>query len=228
MSLRHYGEFENVMTETVKQLRTSMEIAVEVSDCSDDDARPRSRDNRRTLRFMPYRHAILVGVVLVVLLHPVCSFAEMFIYTVEGKIRAAFPGQPVFVGELGQGNLRHRSYQFLDEPNVLVYSLTWQIGKTVFKANDVPEALLNLTTGDAISVNGDVVLTRFTKIDGNMGIHYTIAYRLGELEVRKYKASFYRDGQFFSWSVQDFPGISRFSAEASFLSYVAHFSLVIP
>ena len=213
-----------MMTETVKSLATSMEIGTNVSDCSDVDVRFDSRDNR-ILRFMSYRKAIFFGICLVVLFNPVDSFAEMFVYTIEGKIRAAFPAEPKFVGEVGQGNLRHRSYQILDEPNLLVYSLTWQIGKTVFRANDVPEALVNLTNGDATSVGGEVVSTSFVEIDGNTGIHYLTEYRMGDLEIRKYSASFYRDGKLYSWSVQEFRGLSLLSAEFVFRSYVTYFSL---
>lgn len=166
-----------------------------------------------------------VIIFLVFFLHSFDGLAEISVYTIEGKIQAAFPASPKFVGEAGQGNQRHRSYQLVDDKNALVYAVTWQLGKTKFRSKDIAEAIRYYAKGDAFSTRGKLVSIEFVQINVNKGAHYIIDYRLGDLPVRKYTAVVYRDGHFYSWSVQEFPGVSRISAADIFRSYVRYFSL---
>lgn len=153
------------------------------------------------------------------------SFADITIYTIEGQIQAAFPMQPKFMGEAGQGNQRHRSYQSMDPNSILIYSMTWQIGKTQFKKGDVSSALRYYADGDAISVRGRVSSFNYVDMHGNKGAEYVIRYISEGFEIFKYNATFYKSGQFYSWSVQEIVGMSRTSAKESFRSYVEYFSL---
>lgn len=159
------------------------------------------------------------------LLYPLSSLAEVSVYTIEGYIHGAFPEPPRFVGEIGKGNQRHRSYQSADEANLLVYAVTWQVGKTKFRNEDVHKAIQYYIGGDASVINGDVVSVDYRQIDNNNGAHYIIDYQLDNLQVRKYSAVIYRDGQFFAWSIQEFPGLSRLRAADIFQSFVQYFSV---
>lgn len=166
-----------------------------------------------------------IGALFSLLLCSLTVLADMSVYTLEARIRAAFPKQPEYIGELGQGNQRHRSYQTADETNLLAYALTYQVGRTIFKQKDVAEALRRYIAGQALVVGGIVESVTLVKIQGDEGAHFVVAYQLQGMSVRKYGAVMYRDGQFFQWTVQEFPGISQQSARSIFRAYVKDFSV---
>ena len=165
-------------------------------------------------------------VVIVLLMYAHSSFADVSIYTIEGQIQAVFPAEPKFMGEAGSGNQRHRSYQAIDIDNVLFYSVTWQIGKTTFSEADVLSALRHYADGDAIGVNGIVTLFNYVNFYGNKGTEYIIEYTGNNLTIVKYSSVFYKNGQFYSWSVQEIVGMSHASAKDYFRNYVKYFKLV--
>jgi hypothetical protein len=166
-----------------------------------------------------------VAFLFTILLYSHILQADVSVYTVEGNIQAAFPGKPQYVGELGQGRQRHRSYQIADGKNVLAYAVTYQVGRTKFKQKDVADALRQYIKGQSLVVSGKIESFVPVRIQENEGAHFVIAYTLNGASVRKYGAVMYRDGQFFQWTVQDFPGISRQSGAHIFQAYVKHFSI---
>jgi len=146
------------------------------------------------------------------------------VYTIDTHIRAAFPKRPRLVGELGKGQQKSRSYQIADDNNI-AWGITYQLGKSRLRDQDVPKDLRIWVNGNAMAVDGTVAWYRATTIDGNQGARYLITYNLGNIAVRKYGAILYRDGRFYNWTIQDLIGISIGSAADVFRTYVRYFSV---
>jgi hypothetical protein len=153
------------------------------------------------------------------------AHAEFTIYTIDNQYKAVFPESPQFTGEIGNGNQKHRSYNYTDQSNGIVYSATYQVGKTHFSKKDVPEAIRNYVKGQAVAFNGVVTAYRIQIIDGNDSAVFSIKYEPQGVPVRKYGVVAYKNGQFFQWAIQDFASRSSLSAEKIFNKYLANFSI---
>lgn len=161
---------------------------------------------------------------LVLMLFASPVFADISVYTIDGKIEAAFPKQPQLIGELGEGRQKHRSYQVTDDNN-LIFAVTYQLGKTRFKRKDIAEAISLYVKGNALSVGGRIQSQRAVKIGGNEGTYYVVEYELQGIPVQKFGAVIYRDGQFYSWTVQELKGVTKGSAANVFREHARHFSV---
>lgn len=161
---------------------------------------------------------------LIMVLFAVPSLAGISVYTIDGKIEAPFPKQPQLLGEFGEGRQKLRSYQVVDDNN-LVFAVTYQLGKTRFKSEDVAEAINLYIKGNALSVRGRIESQRAAKIDGNEGAYYVIRYELQGISIQKYGAVIYRDGQTYSWTVQELKGVTKSSAANVFRANVRHFTV---
>lgn len=153
------------------------------------------------------------------------SLAGYSVYTIEKKFEAVFPSNPKFVGELGEGKEKHRSYNAADESNLIIYTATYQVGKTRFKKSDVPVALKNYVKGLALSVDGKVVDYSYKIVNGHESAVYSMKYQLQGVSLRKYGIVSYKDGHFYLWSVQDLPSMSKQSAKVIFNKYLTNFSV---
>lgn len=164
---------------------------------------------------------------LVCLLIVLCenAYAEFAIYTIDNQYKVVFPGSPQFTGELGNGDQKHRSYNYTDEGNLIVYTATYQVGKTHYRKKDVPEAIRNYVNGQSLVANGIVTSYRKQLIDGNDSAVFSIKYELQGMPIHKYGVVSYKNGQFFQWAVQDFASRSSLSAEKIFNKYLANFSI---
>jgi hypothetical protein len=152
------------------------------------------------------------------------AYAQFAIYTIDNQYKAVFPGSPQFVGETGNGDQRYRSYNYTDQGNGIVYTATYQVGKTHFSKKDVPQAIRNYVNAYAQVGNGIFTSYRNQLIDGNDSAVFSIKYELNGVPIRKYSVVAYKNGQFFQWAVADFPSQSALSAEQIFNKYLANFS----
>lgn len=153
------------------------------------------------------------------------AYAEFGIYTINNQYKAAFPANPQFIGESGSGEQKHRGYNYTDEGNLIFYTAVYQVGKTHYEKKDVPEAIRNYVKNQALAANGIVTSYRKQFIDGNNSAVFSIKYQLQGLPLRKFGVVSYKNGQFFQWTVQDFPSRSSLSAEQIFNKYLANFSI---
>lgn len=151
------------------------------------------------------------------------AFAEFFIYTIDGKFDAVFPAKPQFTGEIGEGDQKHRSYNYTDENSLIVYTATYQVGRAVYAKKDIPEALSNYVKGQALVVGGGVDTYTPKVINGNSSATFVVKYQYQGVPVKKYGVVSYKDGHFYQWAVQDFPSMSKLSGENIFRSYLVNF-----
>ena len=134
----------------------------------------------------------LISVSVLFLVFSSNAFAEFSIYTIDKKFEAVFPANPQFTGELGEGIQKHRSYNYTDESNLIVYTATYQVGKTRFKKSDVSEALSNYVKGQALVVGGSVKSYSNKNIDGNNSAIFHIKFQYQGVPVRKYGVVSYK------------------------------------
>ena len=153
------------------------------------------------------------------------AFAEFSVYTIDNKFEAAFPAVPELTGETGEGKNKHRSYNYTDEKNLIIYTATYQVGKLVFKKSDISEALNYYVKGQAISVGGSVESYSNKNINGNDSAIFYVKLQYHGMPVRKYGVVSYKDGHFYQWAVQDIPTISSLNAKNIFNTYLDNFSV---
>lgn len=153
------------------------------------------------------------------------AFAEFAIYTIDNEFEAVFPANPQFAGELGEGKQKHRSYNFTDEGNLVVYTATYQVGETRFKKSDVSAALSNYVKGQALVVGGNVEAYSNKTIKGNDSAVFFVKFQYQGVPVRKYGVVSYKDGHFYQWAVQDFPSMSALDGKSIFNRYLQNFSV---
>ena len=170
-----------------------------------------------------FKDTIIAGIGLLMLCGN--AFAEFSIYTIDNRLRRVFPGNPQNNGELGTGAQKHRSYSYTDESNLVVYTATYQIGKTTFDASIVSSALRNYVNGQASVIGGHVASYSSRIIQGSKSATFLINFEFQGMSVRKYGVVSYRDGHFYQWAVQDFPGKSGMDAESIFVSYLEYFDV---
>lgn len=152
-------------------------------------------------------------------------FAEFAIYSIDDKFEAVFPANPQFAGELGEGKQKHRSYNYTDEGNLVVYTATYQVDKTRFKNSDVSAALSSYVKGQALVVGGSVESFSNKTIKGNSSAVFVVKFQHQGVSVRKYGVVSYKDGHFYQWAVQDFPSMSALDGKSIFDRYLANFSV---
>lgn len=151
------------------------------------------------------------------------AFAEFAIYTIDDRYEAVFPASPRFGGELGEGAGKHRSYNYTDESNLIVYTATYQVGKTVFAKEDQAEAISNYVKGQAWSVGGNVDSYSLQRINGRDAAVFLISFSYQGVPVRKHGVVSYKGGHFYQWAVQDIPAVSGLDGETVFQRYLPHF-----
>lgn len=168
-----------------------------------------------------------LGMRMICLLTLLCgnAYAEFTIYTINNQYEAVFPGSPQLTGEAGNGDQKYRGYNFTDQANGIIYTATYQIGKTTFKKKDVPEAIHNYVKGYAQLNNGIVTSYRSQLINGNDSAVFSTKLDLNGVTVRRYAVVAYKNGQFFQWAVTDFASLSLLSAEQIFTQYLPNFSI---
>lgn len=167
------------------------------------------------------KRVLSAGVIFLLISNNV--FAELSIYTIDDKFEAIFPGNPQFAGELGEGNQKHRGYNYTDEDNLIVYTATYQVGETRYKRSDVSAALRNYVKGQALVVGGSVKTYSNKIINGNNSAVYFVKYQTQGVPVRKYGVVSYKGGHFYQWTVQDFPSISSLDGENIFNRHLVNF-----
>ncbi len=152
--------------------------------------------------------------------------AEIEAFSIEGKYRAAFPEAPNFSAGMGTGNSLHRSYEYTDEENLVIYTATFQVGTVEFKERDLPKALADHVSGQALSVNGKVGSIDIKIVNENLSAVFSITYAYKGVTIRKFGIVSYNGGHFYQWAVQDFPSLSHLSAEEIFNKHINLFSIV--
>jgi hypothetical protein len=151
------------------------------------------------------------------------AFAEVSIYDIDNKVEAAFPHMPQLTGELGEGQQKYRSYSFTDEKNLIVFTVTYQVGKLYYKKGDIIAALKSHVDGQAISVGGNVVDFLIKTINNEKSSIYVVKYKYQGLPVVKHGVVTYKNGSFYQWTVQEFPSISTLSGKEIFQQYLSSF-----
>ena len=144
---------------------------------------------------------------------------------IDNKFDAAFPSNPQFAGDLGNGEQKHRSYNYTDESNLIIYTATYQAGETHFKKSDISAALNNYVKGQALVAGGNVESYSKRNIDGNDSAVFYVKYQYQGVPVRKYGVVTFKNGHFYQWAVQDFPSMSNLNAENIFNTYIKDFTI---
>jgi hypothetical protein len=170
-----------------------------------------------------FKNTIIAGIGLLMLCGS--AFAEFSIYTIDNYFKAVFPGSPQNNGELGTGAQKHRSYSYTDESNLVVYTATYQLGKITFDTSSVSSALRNYVNGQASVIGGHVASYNNRAIQGNKSAIFLINFQFQGMSVRKHGVVSYKDGHFYQWAVQDFPGKSGMDGENIFTSYLDYFTV---
>lgn len=166
-----------------------------------------------------------VGLICLLILLCGDAQAQFAIYTIDNQYKAVFPGRPQFGGETGTGDQKYRSYNYTDQGNGIVFTATYQVGKTRFSRKDVPAAIHYYVSAYAKVGNGIVTSYRNQLVDGNDSAVFSVKYELNGTPIRKYSVVAYKNGQFFQWAVADFETRSSMSAEQIFNHYLANFSV---
>ncbi len=128
-----------------------------------------------------------LSVGLICLLTLLCgnACAQFAVYTIDNQYKAVFPGSPQFAGETGNGDQRYRSYNYTDQGNGIVYTATYQLGKTHFGKKDVPQAIRNYVNAYAQMGNGVLASYWNQSIDGKDAAVFSIKYELNGMLIRK-------------------------------------------
>lgn len=151
------------------------------------------------------------------------AFAQSGSFSIDDEYSAYFPEKPKFQAELGQGAARHRSYGHTDEVNLIVYTATYQAGKTEFSENEIPGELKLYTKGQAMAVGGQIQSYEARSMNGNESATVVIWYEVNGVDIRKFSVLSYQDGHFFQWTVQDFPTLSKLDGKTLFDKHLHHF-----
>lgn len=151
------------------------------------------------------------------------AFAEFKAYTIDNKFEAAFPAKPQFHGELGQGEAKHRGYNYVDEDNAIVYTAIYQVGENSVKKSNELKLLRVYIEGLVLTAGGSMKSYSNQNINGNSSAVFHMKYKSLGYPTRKYAVVSYKDGRFYQWSVKDFPSISSLNAEDIFNAHFGKF-----
>lgn len=166
-----------------------------------------------------------VGLICLLILLCGDAEAQFAIYTIDNQYKTVFPASPQFAGETGSGEQKYRSYNYTDQGNGVVYTATYQVGKTHFNRKDVPAAIRSYVDAYAKVGGGKLTSYRNQLVGSNDSAVFSMQYQLNGVPVRKYSVVAYKNGQFFQWAVADFASRSSLSAEQIFNQYLANFSI---
>jgi hypothetical protein len=154
------------------------------------------------------------------------ALADPMTFTIDGRVTAVFAGSPQFTGTLGSGQNQFSGYNYYDKGNVIVYSLSYQIGRYDIPATQVQAVISGNIDGQVrVSPEGKLAYRSVTSAGPSYTTYYRIDYVSRGIPVRKFAALILRNGQFYQWSVQDNPGYSKQSAEDLFNAYIKYFSI---
>jgi hypothetical protein len=154
------------------------------------------------------------------------SFAGFSLYTIDNKFKAVFPAEPKLRGEFKIGNnATLTSYQYMDEDNAIFYSATY-MGKIFIDNKNIENHLRFAVQGQIASIKGSLESYNIRNINGNKTAIYSIKYKIANIPVRQYGASFYKDDYIYSWKVQDYTPESTLDAKNIFNTYLGNFSAI--
>ena len=153
------------------------------------------------------------------------ALAELGVYVIDNTMNAPFPGEPTFRGDVESGGAKMRVYSYRDFTNGILYTANYSLSRVTYKEAEIPQYLDAFVKGGVLAVNGRLVQKKQLKIGSDRGVYYTIDAEVEGIAGRKCSAAIFRNGQFFIWTVQDLPGVSRLDARTIFENHVKYFSL---
>ncbi|SIS82564.1 hypothetical protein [Neptunomonas antarctica] len=162
-----------------------------------------------------------IGIILAIA-SSVCH-AEYKAYDIDGKYRAVFGGVPIYEAELGAGSGKHRSYSYTDENSLIIYTATYQIGKTNFTNATLAKAIKNYVHGQSLAVGGSVLSYMQKTINGNQSAIFEIQYKMQGVIINKYAVVSYKNGHFYQWAIQELPVHSKLDGNHIFNTHLKSF-----
>ncbi|MDX8412343.1 MAG: hypothetical protein R8K46_10820 [Mariprofundaceae bacterium] len=166
----------------------------------------------------------LIGVLI--LLIGSSAFAGPATYSIEGKMKAVFPGPPEFESESGsRDSTWARTFSFTDTEQLLIYTASYTRGKQITVSKNTSKLVESFISGQARSVNGIITNQKINQVNSNYIGHYIIEFEYNGIPVKKHSAVIYRNGYFYTWAIQDIlSSVSKRGLE-SFNQYVENFTV---
>lgn len=169
------------------------------------------------------RHPFFVSILLVAICVNSFANAEPAIYDVEGKFQAVFPKSPQFVGILGSGNYKIRSFLAHDLTHNVMYRGAYGIGTLRYHKSYVPEALANFIKGEAITLDARITHESIGAIGGYHGAYYSLELVHRGHQAQIHGAVIYNGETFLTWAIQTLPNLSSQDGLELFNAYVDYF-----
>ena len=164
-------------------------------------------------------------ILLTLVITPNISSADYKLYPIDNVYNAPFPDQPTFVGEIGQGKGKHRSYQYSDDTNIISYSATYQVNSDSFKTKDIHKIIKKYIDGVIIGSGGKLLSTQPADFNGYKGIKYVSEKNYDGVIAKKHGIVIFKNDRFHMWSVSDFQNKSKESAERVFNFYYKYITI---
>ena len=142
--------------------------------------------------------AILATLPLFFLISQV-AIAEVF--TIDGKVRAYFPGSPRYIGNIGQGKYEHEGYNYPDADGGLVYTLGVHVGTLSYNAEDTKLIITNYLKGQALSAKANIDWIEIGVQGNENQANFAIDSEYEGILVRKLGSVIYDGSHFYQWSV---------------------------
>jgi len=168
---------------------------------------------------------IISIILLSLIITPNISKADYKLYSIDNVYNAPFPAQPTFVGEIGKGKGKHRSYQYQDESNIIAYSATYQVNADSFKTKDIHKIINKYIEGVVIGSGGKLITTQPADFNNYKCIKYVSENNFNGVIAKKYGIVIFKNDRFHMWSVADFQNNSKESAEKIFNFYYKYITI---
>jgi hypothetical protein len=173
---------------------------------------------------MFYSHKVCRYLIILILLAISFSeaecFAEIRAYIIEGEVQAAFPMEPTLLGDMGEGKYRTRAYQYDDENNLVSYYVALSLGKLNYKKDDIEQAMDFYIQGKMIPIKGVLISKKITINGYSATARLIYQWRLKGILLTTYSAIIYHQGHYYEWSVEEYQGHSKQSANEIFNAYI--------
>jgi len=168
---------------------------------------------------------LLCMILLALVLMPSISNADYKLYSIDSVYNAPFPAQPTFVGEIGQGKGKHRSYQYSDEKNIISYSATYQVNPDSFKTKDTHGIIKKYLDGVIIGSGGKLLSTQNADFNNYKSVKYISESNIDGVLSKKFGVVIFKNNRFHMWSVADYQNNSKESAEKIFNFYYKYITI---
>lgn len=146
-----------------------------------------------------------------------CGLLQGEMYKINNMFNAYFPSKPEYLGKMGAGENLTVAYRCVDQSALLSYTLLFTPNKQDIPKKEIFENLEAYAKGSILGVkDGSILSIKRTHIQSIPSVLYSSSYSSNKLRIKKFAVTSFVDGQYVTWSVQEYVGASTQDAKSSF------------